>query len=439
MKRALVLALVVATLISLAAVAQEAPAKSTKVKHIFVFISDGMGYNHEYVASQWYTGQDKGFGYQNFSYETAMSNYMVNDYYSSFKTWADFNQPNLMFTDSAAAATAMSTGHKTYKGSIGKDVDQATDLYHIFEKGEELGMSTGVVTSVQFAHATPAGFVAHNKIRNNYAEIAVEMLESDTEVIMGCGHPLYDNDGARNSSLSYKYVGGQDTWKKLKAGDYGKFIDRRSQFQSYLSGKTPERLIGVPRAYSTLQQSRSADFSYSAADAAVAPFEVPMNPDVPTLEEMTIAALNVLDNNEKGFLIMVEGGAVDWAGHANDTARMIEEQVDFARSVDAAIRWVSENSNWDESLIIVTADHETGYLTAASSGSSAAVPTNKRIGNLPKVEWNSGNHTNMLVPFYAEGTAAKGFRKYYEGTDPIRGKYLDNTAIAKYIFKLLEK
>lgn len=438
MRRIIVLLLIVVCFFSINASAQETPA-AKKVKNIFIFISDGMGYNQEYIASQWYTGQDKGFGYQNFSFEAAMCNFADGGSYSPFNAWADFDQPKEGATDSAAAGTAMSTGYKTYSGSIGKAIDKTTNLMHIFEKGEELGMSTGVVTSVQFAHATPASFVAHNASRSNYAEIAVEMLEGETDVILGCGHPLYDNDGKRSSNLSYKYVGGEDTFRKIKAGDYGKFIERRSQFLDYLSGETPERLIGIPRVNSTLQQSRSTDFDYVPASGDVTPYQVPQNLNVPTLEEMTRVAINVLDNNENGFLLMVEGGAVDWAGHANQTDRVIEEQVDFARSVEAAVRWVAQNSNWDESLIIVTADHETGYLTALNAGSAAAIPGNKRIGNLAKVGWNSGDHTNQLVPFYAEGAASKGFKRYFEGSDPIRGKYLDNTAVAKYIFKLLEK
>jgi alkaline phosphatase len=433
MKRALLTA-VIALLLSFSIFAGAQEAEKTTVKNIFIFISDGMGYNHEFISSQWYTGKDQGFGYQNFSFVCGMSNYSLGDSYNAYKTWSDMDTPAHNYTDSAAAATAMSTGQKTYDGAIGVDKNKQ-NLRHIFDAAKDKGMSTGVVSSVEFSHATPAGFVAHNESRNNYADIAKEMLESDTDVIMGAGHPLFDNDGKRSNSLSYKYAGGQDVFKKLRAGDYGKFITARKDFVKYMTGDTPDRLIGLARVYQTLQYNRSADFTYAAAD--VAPFEVPMNEDVPTLEEMTRAAINVLDNNEKGFIMMVEGGAVDWAGHGNFCARMVEEQIDFVNSVDAAIAWVAKNSNWDETLIIVTADHETGYLLASGAGTAAAVPGNKGIGKMANHVWKSGNHTNQLVPFYAEGKAAKRFSNYIVGNDPVRGHYIDNVAVARMIFKLL--
>ncbi len=84
---------------------------------------------------------------------------------------------------------------------------------------------------------------------------------------------------------------------------------------------------------------------------------------------MTKAALNVLDDDPNGFFIMIEGGAVDWAAHANQSGRLIEEMNDFNKSIEAVIRWIDTNSNWNETLVIITADHETGHLTGPGSGS----------------------------------------------------------------------
>ena len=112
----------------------------------------------------------------------------------------------------------------------------------------------------------------------------------------------------------------------------------------------------MPQVYTTLQQAR-------AGDGKADPFVVPLTTSVPTLAEMSRAALNVLDNDPDGFVMMIEGGAVDWAGHANQSGRLIEEQVDFDLAVDAVLAWVEANSNWGETLLIVTGDHETGYLT----------------------------------------------------------------------------
>lgn len=166
-----------------------------------------------------------------------------------------------------------------------------------------------------------------------------------------------------------------------------------------------------------------------------------MNDNVPNLSTMTKAALNVLDNDTDGFFLMVEGGAVDWAAHANQTGRMIEEQIDFNRAVDAVVAWVNKNSNWTETLVIVTADHETGMLYGPGSGVVDGVARYTPVvdngrGNLPGVSWNSNEHSNALVPLYARGFGAQYFNRYTQGSDPVRGSYIDNTNIAQAIFNL---
>ena len=124
---------------------------------------------------------------------------------------------NDMPTDSAAAATAMATGVKTYDAGIGVDVNKVP-LKHAAQFAEELGKSTGVITSVQWSHATPAGFVAHNVSRNDYAGIANEMVNaSATDVIMGAGHPAFTDSGTPIAARlgNYRYVGGTATWAAL--------------------------------------------------------------------------------------------------------------------------------------------------------------------------------------------------------------------------------
>jgi alkaline phosphatase len=157
---------------------------------------------------------------------------------------------------------------------------------------------------------------------------------------------------------------------------------------------------------------------------------------------MTAGALNVLDNDDDGFFLMVEGGAVDWAGHANQSGRVIEEQIDFNRAVEAAVAWVEQNSNWGETMIVVTGDHETGYLTGPGSGQFGEEPiwnsiVNASLGGLPGMEWHSGDHTNSLIPFYAKGEAARHLRKAADQQDPVRGSYIDNTELARVMFEQL--
>ena len=422
-------------------------------QNIIVFISDGCGYNHIEAASLYQYGEKDKQVYHQFPVQYAMSTYSQNNpQYDPEKAWDTFDYVLFKPTDSAASGTALATGVKTYNGKVGVDTNNIV-LKNAVEHFEAIGKSTGVVTSVPFSHATPACFVTHDTLRKNYSSIAFRMLtESSIDVIMGCGHPYYDEYGTLTDSINYKYMGGEELWKKLIRGQLGsnaegdvnpdlwEFIDDRADFQTFMDGPTPARVIGVPKSQLSLQVTRAGNDS---ADA----FVVPFNDNVPTLVEMTKAALNILDDNEKGFFLMVEGGAVDWASHGNLSGRMIEEEVDFNNSVEAAIEWVNNNSSWDKTTIIVTADHETGYLTGPSSNDSTSTApgldlwkslTNNGKGNMPGMEWHSDDHTNSLVPFFAKGQYAEKFREYATNIDPVRGSYIDNANVGQFLLSITE-
>jgi alkaline phosphatase len=418
-------------------------------KNIIIMISDGCGYNHITAASIYQYGNTQSPLYARFALSCAMATFPAGGSYDPNLAWTDFNYIKHGYTDSAAAATAMSAGIKTYNGAIGVD-PYNKPVTHIIERCEQLGKATGVITTVPFSHATPAGFVAHNPSRDDYKAIAREMLlESAVDCIMGCGHPFYDEDGKlKQKPKSFKYVGGKSTWDSLVAGTAGAdadadgiddpwtLIQTRADFLKLADGNTPKRVCGIPQVYETLQQARSGN-------THAEPFAVPLTKTVPTLEEMTKAALNVLDDDSDGFFLMIEGGAVDWANHHNQSGRMLEEQIDFDKAVNAVIEWTNKNSNWDESLLIVTADHECGYLTGPDSGDKANGPVwNNLINNgkdkMPGMEWHSGGHTNSLVPFYANGCGTDLFKAAAVNTDPVRGHYIDNTIITKTLFVLLE-
>ncbi|MDZ4170125.1 MAG: alkaline phosphatase [Coriobacteriia bacterium] len=436
-----------------AAVRHQHAQPDRKVKNVIVLISDGMGYAQLEAANLYGYGRRVAQSYERFPVRVGMSTFAhpsVGGAYDPSAAWASFDYVKNNPTDSAAAASAMSTGIKTYNAGLGVDID-GLRAAHALEAAEELGKATGVVSSVQISHATPAGFVAHNASRNNYEQIANEMLHtSAVDVIMGAGNPFWtDSDTTRTpSASSYRFVGGQATWDGLVAGTVGgdadgdgdsdafKLVQTPAEFAALTTGATPARVVGIAQCASTLQQSRGGDTN---ADPFVAQF----NRNVPTLETMTKAALNVLDENPNGLFLMIEGGAVDWAGHANQKGRIIEEQVDFNNSVDAVIEWVDENSNWGETLVIVTGDHETGYLTGPGSGSTIAGPVwnplaNFGIGVAPGMQFNSGDHTNSLIPLFAKGSAARHLRAAATGVDPVRGEYLDNTDIAKTVFATMK-
>jgi alkaline phosphatase len=434
-------------------------------KNIIIMISDGMGFNH-ITATNCYQKEDFFLQqYQKFPIIICASTYLgknINDNdedwdqgYNSYKAWNDFEYLKHNPTGSAAAATAMATGKKTYKKSIGMDINKKP-LYNISELAKDINKAAGVITTVQFSHATPAGFAVHNVHRDNYEQIAQSMiLDSKLDVIMGCGHPFYDADGNRTDA-NYKYVGGEICWDVIKAGsdsyqfpggsrlviqdidsdgkpDPWTLIETKADFNKYSQGDTPKRLIGVPQVAKTLQQKRSGDGN---ADA----FEVPFNNNVPDLATMSKVAINVLDNDPDGFFLMIEGGAVDWASHDNQSGRMIEEMIDFNNAVDSVIAWVETNSSWDETLLIVTSDHECGYLGGPGSDPESIkyIGCNGK-GNMPSMEWRHDGHTNQLVPFFAKGAGANLFNLFADETDMIRGPYINNTEIAQLVFLLWNK
>jgi alkaline phosphatase len=296
-----------------------------------------------------------------------------------------------------------------------------------------------VVTSVPVSHATPAGFAVHNVDRDSWVQIARAMVESSAiDVVMGAGNPWYDREGNPVTTPSYTWIG-RNVWNALVAGTAGanadedsalepwKLLQSHADFEQLMTGETPERVFGVVQARRTLQLDR-------AGDMTAAPFQVPLNDRVPTLADMTTGALNVLDGDEDGFFLMVEGGATDLAAHDGLASRMIEEEIAFDRSVEAVMQWVDTYSNWGETLVIVTSDHETGYLVGPGSGDTAAGPVWQPLGDngagvMPALVLLSDTHTNSLVPFYAKGDAARVFRWLADEQDLRRGPYLDNTEI----------
>jgi alkaline phosphatase len=153
---------------------------------------------------------------------------------------------------------------------------------------------------------------------------------------------------------------------------------------------------------------------------------------------MTQAAINILDDDPDGFTLVVEGGAIDWAAHAapaDQPGRMIEELVDFNQAVEAVVSWVESNSSWADTLVVVTGDHETGYLWGPGSDPAWQPLVNHGAGVLPGMQFHTDNHSNSLIAIYARGEGAQAFAAQLSGFDPVRGSYVDNTRIAQVVFK----
>jgi alkaline phosphatase len=341
--------------------------------------------------------------------------------YDPAKAWASFGYVLKNPTDSAAAATAMATGVKTDNGAIGVDPNNKL-VENLSELAIRTRRSAGVVTSVPISHATPAGFTVHESSRNSYQAIARDQLRSNLSVVMGAGNPWYTDNNKLRRSAKYTYLYKSD-YQKLKDRKSGfTYLASKASFDKLTKGTAPKRVFGLARVASTLQQKRSGTTSKTGAKRNA----------VPSLATMTKGALNVLDADRDGFFVMIEGGAIDWANHANQKGRLVEETSDFLQAIAAVNTWVQTKSSWDETLLIVTADHESGYLTDDRADPDWTMLTGRK-GSVPDMSWHTRDHTSQLVPFYARGSAAPAFTDAVVGQDPVRGAYLDNTSIQKVV------
>ncbi|AJR06567.1 alkaline phosphatase [Photobacterium gaetbulicola] len=374
------------------------------------------------------------------------------------RPFAGYSYINKNATDSAAACTALATGRKTYNSAISVDYC-GQPLETIAQVARRSGRSSGIVTSVQFNHATPAVFGAQHTSRNDYAILGNKMLTGGmADLIMGAGHPEFDKNGIPHTTHNHRYLSEND-WRMLKEGAMfaegaslpWTLIESKEAFER-LANNTADAntmegpLFGLVQNDSTLQQNRSNCTTEQKQTAYGCPFLT----NQPSLKTMTQGALNYLNQNENGFFLMVEGGAVDWAAHANDTARIIEEQVDFNNSVQAVADWVEKESSWEETLLIVTTDHGNSYVLGGSSDQNAYAPVeNPGKHVMPTVKYYSGDHTNELVRVYLKGAGTELINKYVNGNDPqyadkynntgANGDYIDNTNVFDLMKELISQ
>lgn len=409
-------------------------------KNIIIMIGDGMGFEH-INATMFYCGNQEKNVWNEFPVKLAASTSPAGFGYDPSRAWREKDYIIQHYTESAAAATAIATGFKTTENCLGLDAN-GFPLMNLTQLAEINGKATGIVTSVPFCHATPAGFSSHQKNRRDYGNIAVEMLlNTGIDVIMGCGHPEYDNDGNPEDTLKYDYFMNASLWHQINeektvivlegikhvvqdangdgTPDKWSFSDQREYLEEVIIGaETPSRLLFIAPVFETLAQERSG--------VTQIPFDIPIHLQIPTLQEMTEATLKILNNNKEGFFLMVEGGAIDWASHENDLPRMIEEQILFENTIQFVMDYLTVNNMWDETLLIVLADHECGYLTGGWSDSTGFVGV-KDMGKgiLPDAKYNYAYHTNHLIPFFAKGCYSNIFASLAADYDSVRGYYLD--------------
>jgi alkaline phosphatase len=326
-------------------------------------------------------------------------------------------------TDSGSAATSLACGIKTFISAIGMD-NFNRPCKNIIEKFHEKGKKAGIVTSVQFSHATPAAFGAHNVNRKNYLAIAEEMVRVvQPEVIMGAGHPGYDGYG-QPVPPQYKYISSDDYRFLSREGAAGPYalVEKQEDFLGLLEGIPPGRVFGLVQN----SQGLRGPAGNGNGEARKSP----------SLREMTRGTLRVLSGETPGFFLMIEGGAIDHGHHVNDLNLAIRETLRFQEAVQAVVEWIENPGNplggWDKNLLIVTADHETGYLTGIEP---------QGVGRIPRHTYNSRDHTNRLVGVWYQGAGMEFFQKYLTTMNDFeRGplQYVDNTDIHKVMEDCLQ-
>ena len=296
-----------------------------QAKYVFYFIGDGMGVNQVNGTEMYLAEQEGRIGVKPLLFTT----FPVGTMATTFSTTNSV-------TDSSAAGTALATGEKTYNGAIGMD-DNKNVLQTVAEKAKKAGKKVGVTTSVSVDHATPAAFYAHQAQRSSYYNVGLDLIKANYDFYAGSDFldPTNKKGGDGSSESLYTLVD--------KAG----YSVARGYKDYQKKAKKSDKMI-------LLQPS-------SATDVSAIPYAIDRKKGDMTLAEITRAGINFLSKDlSKGFFLMVEGGKIDWACHSNDAATAFNEVVDLDDAIKVAYEFYEQHP--DETLIVVTADHETGGI-----------------------------------------------------------------------------
>ena len=313
-------------------------------KYVFLFIGDGMSYPQIQSTSD-YLGalNDEDYWQAQPSLDDNQGAILDGPEYLNFMNFEGVGtavtfDSNSFAPDSASTATSIATGHKTYSGSINVDETGTVEYETIAEQLKaQKGYEIGVITSVNLNHATPAAFYAHQASRSSYYEIGLEMVESDFDYFAGGG--LLDPTGSE----------GDQTDLYQLAQEAGYTVARTYAEADAISADTDKAII----------------IEENLADSDAMAYELDREDGQWALADYVEKGIEVLDN-DTGFFMMCEGGKIDWACHANDAGATVTDTLALADAVQVAIDFAKEHA--DETLILVTGDHETGGLTIGFAG-----------------------------------------------------------------------
>lgn len=351
------------------------PADSyPKSRNIILFIGDGMGEAHRQAANLSSTGA---------SNELNMDTLPA----KGFLHTAAADNP---VTDSAAAATAMACGVKTNVGVLGMNA-ALEPVATILEKAKAQGKMVGLVTTGQIVDATPAAFAAHIRDRKLFVEIADQMVDADIDVLLGGGECAF----LPESTSGYYCQSGT-----------------RADNRNLISEAKKRGVVHVcdQDSFAAINPASGRHILGIFADHGM------VRPFTPSLPAMTRKAIDILAKGPMGFFLMIEAGQIDWASHANDAINAIADTIELDQAVKIAREYASRNGH---TLLIVTADHETGGM--ALSRASRHLPAEQ--GPFPMTEggtffinWTTTNHTSADVPVTALGPGSARLNGVHDNT-----------------------
>lgn len=330
---------------------QEVLEREPPARNIIILIGDGMGIGQ--ISAGMYSHK-KPLELEQFKVIGLQKTYAAND----------------LITDSAAGATAFATGHKTNKSSLGLD-EEGNIVPNIFEQAKAREYALGLLTTSSIVHATPAGFFAHVPLRSQYEDIAEQLTKKDIDFFMGGGMRYFNQrDSDSRDLISDMRNNGYNIYDAYETGLYTITPDFSQGFGYFTAKEDPQKKLNGRRYLPPATR---------------------------------IGARFLQKRSSRGFIFMVEGAQIDWAGHANDQEFMITEMLDFDEAVGEAMAFARRNK---ETLVIVTADHETGgYAIQPGSRQDSLI-----------AGWTVDDHTASLVPVFAYGPRADLFRGIYENT-----------------------
>ena len=318
-----------------------------KIKNVILMIGDGMSLMHMYSA--WTANRGK-LWLDNAQYTGLSKTYCANK----------------LITDSGAGGTAIATGHKTNYHMVGVDPD-GKPLETLTTLANKKGLSSGIAVTCRLWDATPADFCCHNIDRDAEAEITADYVNCGVDFVFGGGSKLFENR-----------TDGRNLFQELKTKGYQ-----------------------IPRSWQELEQIKHGKV-FCVTDTVDTPLPAERGD---LLARASLKAIDLLKQNSKGFFLMIEGSQLDDYGHSNDINFLMQETQDFDQTIGRIFEWAAKDR---ETLVIVTADHETGGLTLVDGDLNEG-----RI----VCKFSTGGHSGVMVPVYAFGPGSENFSGIFENTE----------------------